>query len=301
MPISWGKTTLALVAASLILSGCAGMGLDKARKVSPAGTPFAQSLYDGYLKLSETEYAEYDWADSDLFAEKAIATTGPDMVLPEAISARDLPDDKVGDLTAARSRLVTALDASARKKVAGDAAHAQVMFDCWMQEQEENFQPEDIAACRGEFESAMAKVDAAMKPKPAAKPAPKPAPAPAPKKAAAPPKPKPRTFVVYFDFDKADVSAAEMAQIAAAVTYYKQIGKAKIMLTSHADRAGTDEHNQKLSELRGETVAFALMDSGVVANDIKMKAMGETQPAIPTSDGVREPGNRRAELVVQAR
>ncbi len=154
--------------------------------------------------------------------------------------------------------------------------------------------------------SSQAATGATAQPKPAPAPAPKvvaqpkkPA-APAPKKAA-PAKPKPRTFIVYFDFDQSNITASEATQLAAAVAYYRKIGKAKIMLTSHADRAGTEEHNMTLSERRGETVAFALMDAGVLANDIKMKAMGESQPAIPTSDGVREPGNRRSEMVVVAR
>ncbi len=43
-----------------------------------------------------------------------------------------------------------------------EAANAQVMFDCWMQEQEENFQPPDIARCRDGFSAAIAAVEATI-------------------------------------------------------------------------------------------------------------------------------------------
>ena len=76
----------------------------------------------------------------------------------------------------------------------GPAAHAQVMFDCWMQKQEENSQPKDIGRCRAGFFAALAKLEAQ------------------PKKMAAKPMPKPkamkvhRKFVVFFAFDSAKIS-----------------------------------------------------------------------------------------------
>ena len=95
-------------------------------------------------------------------------------------------------LSAARERLVAALAGGAADKDPANAARAQVMFDCWMQEQEENFQPAHIAACRDGFTDAMGIVEAALKPAPApvaAKPAPQPV-------AATPaPKPDPKNWV----------------------------------------------------------------------------------------------------------
>ena len=64
------------------------------------------------------------------------------------MNARQIPTDKVRMLGKARARLMRALDNGGADIMPQPAARAQAMFDCWMQEQEENFQPEDIARCR---------------------------------------------------------------------------------------------------------------------------------------------------------
>jgi outer membrane protein OmpA-like peptidoglycan-associated protein len=46
-------------------------------------------------------------------------------------------------------------------------------------------------------------------------------------------------------------------------------------------------------------VARALIAQGVPKNAIKRTQHGETQPAVPTDDGVKEPKNRRVEIIVR--
>ncbi len=137
------------LAGALVLAGCAGMELQKAQEMSPQGSAFNTSLYGGYVDLAASEYAEGDYWDSDAFATRAISAGSGQMVGPEQIDRRALPADKIGELKDARRRLTMALSDGAAERKPAEAAHAQVMFDCWMQEQEENFQPEDIARCRG--------------------------------------------------------------------------------------------------------------------------------------------------------
>src|SRR3546814_14624397 len=84
------------------------------------------------------------------------------------------------------------LAAGAAQSDPTQAAEAQVAFDCWMQEQEENFQPDDIAACRDRFEAAMAGLERA------------PAPTPEPPPPAPTVEPTPGPYTVHFDFDGAD-------------------------------------------------------------------------------------------------
>ena len=141
--------------ATLSLAACGGMELDRARGVQPEGTDFAVNLYQGYLGLSEAEFAEADYTDSDAFARRAIAAGTGRPPMPEAIGDRRLPADKVGELAEARTRLFAARSGNARLKAPEQAAVAQAMFDCWMQEQEENRQPDDIAACRDRYLAAM--------------------------------------------------------------------------------------------------------------------------------------------------
>jgi len=290
------KARGALVAAGalLLLGGCAGMELDKARGVEPGGNAFEQALNGGYINLSSSEFDEGDYMDSDIFALRAESASAGEPGEPEAIEARSLPADTVGDLAAARSRLVTALEKGARNKLPDEAARAQVMYECWMEEQEENFQPEDIAACRGGFETAMIRVEMALTPKPVAA-APAPAPAPAPVAAAEPaptPKPAPGPFVLTFDFDSAkigDTSRAIVDRIAAAAKAY---GPAKIELAAHTDRAGDDAYNDRLAEMRALAVKMALAQKGIPVPLMDVRAFGERKTPVATPDGVPEGRNR---------
>ena len=124
------------------------------------GNTHDRALQQGYLDLSQAEFDEADYWDSDTFAERSMAAGRGESVQPEAISARDLPADRVGTLTAARERLSTALAGGAAQRDPAQAAEAQVAFDCWMQEQEEDIQPDHIAACRDRFMTAMASLEA---------------------------------------------------------------------------------------------------------------------------------------------
>ncbi len=284
--------------AVMALSACAGQELGKARGIDPTGSMFDKALYSGYLSLSEGEYKEGDYQDSDAFAMRAMTAGGGKVVLPEEISARPLPAGMVDALTDARSRLASAFQKGAIEKAPNEAATAQVMFDCWMQEQEENFQPEDIAACRADFLGAMGKIDDALKPMAmAAKPVPKPAPMPAPK-------PKtmakiPGSFVVMFDFNSAKLDSAAQAVINVASGEAGAFKPTRIVIRGHTDRAGNDAYNEKLSQRRAEAVAKALAAAGTKAKAIAVSHHGETQPEVSTGDGKREAANRRVEIGFQ--
>ncbi len=280
------KLTNTIIAAvgSLVLAGCAGTGLESAKQEAPSGNEFSKSLYDGYLGLSEGEYAEYDFADSDVFAQKASLAGSGAAVGPDEISDRDLPEDKVGVLSSSRERLMAAMAAGAAAKSPRNAAEAQVMFDCWMQEQEENRQPDDINACQAGFTAAIAKVESDLEePKPIAAKAPAPA-------------PEVKSWVFYFDFDSANLSEADAAKIDEIAGFAKGSG-AQVSLTGHTDSAGSAEYNEMLSVERARAVAKAIGGQGVNVDEIQLISLGENDPEVATLDEVKEPRNRR--VVVQ--
>lgn len=271
-------------AAIALLSGCAGFGLQEAERASPQGNTHQRALQQGYLELSRAEFDEGDYWDSDTFAERSMAAGRGETVQPEAISERDLPADMVGTLTAARQRLTSALAAGAAQSKPMEAAEAQVAFDCWMQEQEENFQPDDIAACRNRFEAAMAQLEAQPPaPPPAAAPAPAPAPMPAP-----------GPFTVYFDFDRADLTADARAELADVVRAAQQSSNSTINITGYTDLAGAEAYNQVLSERRANSVIEFLVGSGVDAARIVGRGLGESNPVVATE--APEQRNRRVEI-----
>jgi hypothetical protein len=121
--------------------------------------------------------------------------------------------------------------------------------------------------------------------------------------AVAPPPPAPamapkKNYLVFFDFDRSNITADAQRVIDEAAATAKAGNTARVQLTGHTDRSGSEQYNMALSMRRGEAVKQALIARGIPANSIFIIARGETQPLVPTADGVREPQNRRVEIVL---
>ena len=107
-----------------------------------------------------------------------------------------------------------------------------------------------------------------------------------------------QSFMVFFDFDKSTLTPEAKRIIASAVKEYQKDGFAKIVVTGHTDTVGTETYNQSLSERRAIAVKAELETLGIKAADIKEKGVGKGGLLVPTTDGVREAQNRRAEIVL---
>ncbi len=263
---------------ALVLSAC-GMELQKAQDMTPQGSAFQTSLYKGYVDLAASEYAEADYFDSDTFAGRAIRAGSGQLVQPEQIDGRALPEDKAGELMNARRRLTLALSGGAAERKPAEAAQAQVMFDCWMQEQEENFQPEDIARCRGAL---MAALDA-LEARPMAKTEPKLPPVPGP-------------YVVFFDTDSFELNEKSLAIIKEAAGKGASAQVMKAVLSGHTDTVGSDEYNKALSRARVIAVGNALMEAGVSRKLVQKDYYGESKLRVATPDNTAKQDNRRVEI-----
>ena len=137
------------------------------------------------------------------------------------------------------------------------------------------------------------------KPAPAPEPAPKPVAATAPAPEPPPPAPvQPHQFLVFFDFDKAAITPEARQIIEQAAKVAKSDKSARIDLTGHTDLAGPAGYNMKLSVRRAEAVKKVLVELGIAADEIGVVGKGKTEPLVPTADGVREPKNRRVEIVL---
>ena len=121
-----------------------------------------------------------------------------------------------------------------------------------------------------------------------------------PPQASAPPPPaapaQAPAYLVFFDWDRSDLSNQAIATIKQAAGAYRTSGSARITAIGHTDSSGPPEYNQALSLRRANTVKRALMREGVPANAIDVAGRGETQLLVQTGDGVREPQNRRVEI-----
>ena len=115
---------------------------------------------------------------------------------------------------------------------------------------------------------------------------------------APPPPPRCNTgpYIVFFDWDKSNLTPAATTVLDNAVSQYANCGMAKVMLAGHADRSGSDKYNVGLSQRRNATVKAYLTGKGISDSVITTQAFGESKPLVATADGVRENQNRRVEV-----
>jgi len=125
------------------------------------------------------------------------------------------------------------------------------------------------------------------------------APAPAPAPVVAPAPAPARTYLVFFDWDKADLTARAKQIISEAAANAAKVKLTRIEVSGHADRTGTAAYNQALSLRRANNVAAEMVRLGVPQAEISVMAFGDTHPLVPTAAGVREPQNRRVEIVLK--
>jgi outer membrane protein OmpA-like peptidoglycan-associated protein len=115
----------------------------------------------------------------------------------------------------------------------------------------------------------------------------------------APAAPQAPSFMVFFDWDRSDLSPQALNTIHQVSQTFKTKGNARVTATGHTDKSGPDDYNMALSLRRANSVKDALVRDGVPATAITVIGRGETQPLVQTADGVREPQNRRVEIVIQ--
>ena len=129
-------------------------------------------------------------------------------------------------------------------------------------------------------------------------------PMPAPLPAAIPPiaipAPAPaRTYLVFFDWDRADLTARARQVIAYAAEASRVVTVTRLEVNGYTDTSGTPRYNQRLSIRRAQAVAGELVHDGVPGNVIEIHGYGETHLLVPTGPGIREPQNRRVEIILK--
>jgi OOP family OmpA-OmpF porin len=248
--------------------------VDAARTMAPQGSAFSQGLRTGYFALADQQQSQMDLPDEAHFTRKAVASARGINVQPDMVALRTLPGDRVGEFDAARARLMSGLDRGGRLKAAAPASRAQVSFDCWLEETEAG-NSAAAAACKQAFEDAMREVENALATGVG------------------------NEYVVFFAFDQASITPVTAKVLDQVASDFKQGRIARVAIAGHADRAGADAYNLRLSERRARSVAAELAARGVPQDEMLIEWFGEARPRVPTADGVREAQNRRVEVVFQ--
>jgi OOP family OmpA-OmpF porin len=297
-----GRRLIMLAAAGVLAIGLAACSSDGEEA---AGTPFTQALSKDYNDLSgqasalpaepTPEKGFFDSLDpfsssdtsSDLLAKaytaKAeLADTGTEPE-PEAASG---PAQ-----TTIRARLTRAV-AAGKEQFPEQAARAQADYDCWVLYGTVPSAAAAGQACKTALDSSLLRLETASRPAPPPAPIPVSAPAPAPAPAAA-------HFAVYFDFDSWTLKAEQLKVLDDVISTARSGGQSNITIVGHTDTSGSSEYNQALSVKRANVVVEALVQMGARRAALHASGVGETDLAVETGDGVKEPRNRRTVITLQ--
>ena len=277
------KYTLAIALLPLLAACSGGPNIEATNSMANKGSAFNGALQQEYIALAMAEAEEWDMEDAHYFNNKALAAAKGDDVQPQAIKERKITGDARWDLEAARQALRASLLAGSKDYAPKESARAQAMFDCWIQEQEENDNPADVAACMNGFNEALAKVEGMRTAMKAKAPMKKMMDLPAP-------------YTVYFDFDSFDLSATGAAVIKEAAKATMKAKAGGVVVTGHTDKAGSDDYNKGLSRARAAAVVNALMAEGIARDSVKRMYSGEAAPEVMTKDGTKEARNRRVTI-----
>lgn len=246
-----------------------------------AGAVFNRTLAREYLAYADFEAKDQkDYIDSRHFAAKGLRAANAKEVTatePEVLGRWNLLSTQdVPTFVQWRERLVKALATHRTSPKARIAALAQVRFDCWVERTSERNDKAHTQKCRTEFLDFMRQLAVVEEEKP-----------------------KARSFVVLFRFNRSRIDRSQRPVVRDAAKYALSTNARLVQVVGHTDRAGSQRYNLRLSFRRAERVARMLRRLGVRADRIRTLHVGESQPAVPTKDGVRNRQNRRAVIVIR--
>jgi iron complex outermembrane receptor protein len=118
-----------------------------------------------------------------------------------------------------------------------------------------------------------------------------------PPPAAAPAPTVPHSYLVFFDFNKSDLTPQATTIVNQAAANAGPAKVTQLTVTGHTDTVGSDAYNMRLSRRRAESVAAQLEKDGIASSEIAIVAKGKRDLLVPTADGVKEPQNRRVQIV----
>ena len=290
--------TACLVVLGASVSGCTAFTsfseVDALNEAQPVGNPFTQALTSEYRQYSNTELKDmFDYPDALHFARKGLAAASGDMVLPEPVSDWNLSEAHAEELSAARGRLIVAYDMNAREVAPELAARAQSRFDCWIEQQEENWSDGQIA-CRDEFYQALQELEGMLQPPPV-EPVMEPV-SPFDVDESQPMQAENAMYLVFFDWDSTVLSSGALNVLDAVAEEVANNPPNTINVVGHTDTSGPQSYNDRLAVRRANVVKDALIERGIAADKIVTDAKGENELLVPTPDGVREPANRRTNI-----
>ena len=263
---------------------------------------FSKHLFDMYKEKANFEAEKmHDWNSAKLYSEKALEAAKGEKIEPENINYWKIPKEHQNQIKLAYDNLMSIYE-SALIHDPYNLANAISSLDCWSEQQEENWQTWDINNCKDSFLESMHKIYKNL----------------AKNEKVERENSKEKSYendneiqsnatlvtedinsnilqIIYFDFDKSELSSISKKEIKQFLEKYKNI-ISNFLIVGHTDTKGTKEYNYKLSIERANVVKNLLIDLGIKEKNIKILGKGEIDLSIKTNDEVPHPANRRAEI-----
>ena len=283
--------TLVLAASVLTLGGCTMFDtyseVDALNEAQAVGSPFTQALAGEYKSYANNQLEEmFDYPDALHFARKGLSAASGEAVMPEPVTDWNLSENHVRELAAARGRLIITFDLGGREIAPATAALAQAKYDCWIEQQEENWESSEDLSCKKEFMSAIAELEGLVQQAPEAVDTQEPPPM----------LPEEAMYLVFFNWDSAALSSGGQNVLDAVAEEVIKNTPSQIIIDGHADTSGSKEYNERLGFKRANAVRDALIKRGVSADLLSVESSGEEELLVETPDGIREPANRRVNI-----
>lgn len=310
----WGSRAGMLATLGLV-TACSTPALVELRNVEPVADPYYTALSMRYLEFAEEEAAQYDWGDSRYFAEKGLRAAYGHDLQPEEPEKWRLPPASREEIEAVRPRLMKALEHQAAKKdYPAMAAEAMFHYDCWVEQQEEAWQTDDIAYCRDTFYAALEGLERVLRQKvgsdfgdavPVAPESPVSPVSPVVTQPSAEPAPAEEesmvlatSYIVFFDSGQIGLDKDGKKVIGEVLDEVRKFADYTISINGHTDSVGKAAANVVVSRKRANIVKDALVKGGVESRRINVAAFGESVPRVSTPDEVSEKANRRVEIFI---
>lgn len=109
----------------------------------------------------------------------------------------------------------------------------------------------------------------------------------------------PISFTLYFKLNKVELTPTSRKEIPEIISAISQRKTPNISIIGHSDRAGVEKYNHRLALRRAEAILNILSKERIDPNTIELTSHGENNPLVKTADGVREPMNRRVQVIVR--
>ena len=106
------------------------------------------------------------------------------------------------------------------------------------------------------------------------------------------------TRAIHFDYDKADIKKESYAYLDALALFLKENSDVRIEIIGHTDLHGSDEHNNRLSLERAESVKKYLTGKGLDAGRFRTSGAGKKQPVVNRTGKGFDELNRRTEFKI---